>query len=280
MTPSIWQLTMLTAAMVLLGAGVMATLPSWGPMTRRRRLTSCLLYYAGGMGLAGVLLIHSRARWMLSGSWLPMEDNFDAIIWLSLLLLGFVAYVQHVRPIGGLEWFLIPLVLGLLGAAMIFGPARPHDYVRTTWSMVHRGASFLGAASFAVAATAGGMYLLAHFRLKRKRLPAHSPLASLERLENVCRHASILGFALLSVGLVSGVIRLLDRGGATSLGARWFYSPKIWLSVGVWVVFALLLHPPLLPRLRGPRAAMLSLLGFALMLALLLAMEFMPGGAR
>src|SRR5205085_4285522 len=57
--------------------------------------------------LAGVLVWHSRDR----HRWLPLEDHFDALIWLGLMLALFVLYVQRMRPIGGLDWFAMPIVV-------------------------------------------------------------------------------------------------------------------------------------------------------------------------
>jgi ABC-type transport system involved in cytochrome c biogenesis permease subunit len=45
----------------------------------------------------------------------------------------------------------------------------------------------------------------------------------------------------------------------------------------VWVVYAIVLHAPINPIVRGRRAAVLSVLGFVLMLGTLIAVQFGKG---
>jgi ABC-type transport system involved in cytochrome c biogenesis permease subunit len=54
-------------------------------------------------------------------------------------------------------------------------------------------------------------------------------------------------------------------------------NPKVVLAFGVWVVYALALHSPINPAFRGRKSAMLSIVGFVLMmLATVIAVQFMP----
>jgi len=85
-----------------------------------------------------------------------------------------------------------------------------------------------------------------------------------------------VGFALLTIGLVTGLVYILFNG-HTRLGKDWLASPKVLLTLGVWVVYALVLHSPINPSFRGRKAAMLSILGFVLMIGTLVAVQFMPG---
>ena len=62
-----------------------------------------------------------------------------------------------------------------------------------------------------------------------------------ERLEHLTLSAVTLGFALLTIGLVTGLVKVL-HGGANMLGPHWLTSPKVILSAAVWIVYALVLH--------------------------------------
>jgi len=127
---------------------------------------------------------------------------------------------------------------------------------------VHLATAFGGAAAFAIAAAAGMMYLIANYRLRQKRALAGPNLGSLERLEHLTLTAVTLGFALLTVGAVTGFIKIkVDHVAAPTF--------KVVMSVAVWLVYALVLHSPFNPIFRGRRAAMLSILGFVLMIGLL-----------
>src|SRR5207237_7026033 len=93
-------------------------------------------------------------------SWRPIEDNFDALVWLATLLAIFTLYVQHRRPLGGLDWFVMPIVVVLLIASAFVGKTEYHEYVASTWAWVHRVTIFAGSIAFAIAAASGAMYIL------------------------------------------------------------------------------------------------------------------------
>ena len=104
--------------------------------------------------------------------------------------------------------------------------------------------------------------------------PRPPTFASLERLEHLMLVSVTVGFALLTIGAVTGLVKI--AAGGTRLGADWFLSPKFLLSAGAWVVYAVVLHSPMNPTVRGRRAALLSVIGFALMIGTLVVVQFMP----
>ncbi|MDB5295000.1 MAG: ccsA 3 [Phycisphaerales bacterium] len=238
------------------------------------RVAGKAVAYAGLLAGLGVLVWHSADR----GTWLPLGDNFDTLVCLGVLLAGFVLYTQVHRPLRGLDWFLFPVAAGLLAAAAVFGRAKPHEYVDTAWSWAHRVTAYGGAVAFAVAGAGGLMYLVASRRLKTSKLAGPgTAFGSLERLEHLTLVAVVLGFALLTVGAVTGLAKIAAAPhGDTQLGDRWYLSPKVLGALGVWVVYAIVLHAPLNPSFRGRRAAVLSVVGFVLMVGTLVATQFVP----
>jgi ABC-type uncharacterized transport system permease subunit len=279
------QIVLLLIAVALVAAGVGLSLSrTWWQRkpddTRRSapRVAAKACYYAGVLVAILVLMWHSTRR----GSWLPLEDNFDALLWLGLLLALFVLFTQRRHPLRGLDWFVMPIVVLLLVAAAVFGRAKPHEYVDTTWSLVHRLTAYGGAGAFAVSCAGGIMFLIVSHRLRSKSARPAGPrpptFASLERLEHLMMVSVTVGFALLTVGAVTGLVKIVEGRGAggTRLGAEWFLTPKFLLSAGAWVVYAVVLHSPMNPTVRGRRAALLSVIGFALMIGLLVVVQFMP----
>ena len=213
------------------------------------------------------------------GNWMPLEDNFETLATLALLLAGFTLYVQRAKPIPGLDWFLMPVVIAMLMYSAVFGIMRPVTLEPAgIWDMAHRASSFAGAAAFGVAASVGAMYLIASARLRRKAAIGQSPVASLERLENLTHWSVSFGFALLTVGIVTGLAKVITGGRNTTLGAHWMTSPKVILAFTVWLVYAVALHTPITPAIRGRKSAMLSIVGFVLMVATLMAVLYMPAG--
>jgi ABC-type uncharacterized transport system permease subunit len=241
-----------------------------GKDDNRRRLAAKICLYFGVCISLGVLIWHSIDR----RSWMPLEDNFDTLIWLGLVLALFVAYVQRVHPLRGLDWFIMPIVILLLTAAAFFGRAKPHEYLDTSWSWLHRVTAFGGALAFAIGGAAGAMYLIASRQLRAKSYPTGHRLGSLERLEHITVVAVRLGFALLTVGLITGLV-LVARPGST-LGHDWYTQPKVLLTFVAWVIYALVLHSPINPSFRGRKTAVLSVVGLVLMIGVLIAVQLMP----
>jgi ABC-type uncharacterized transport system permease subunit len=249
-----------------IGGGVSLT-RMWSDHAMPRILSRAMLVL-GILACAGVIIWHSISR----GTWVPVGDNFDALVWLATLLAAFVLYLQSHRQLGSLDWYVMPIVLLLLVWAAIFGRTEYHSYhsaVRDTWAWVHRVTSYGGAVAFAIAAASGAMYVTASRRLRTKRTVGPQ-FASLERLEQLTMMAVTLGFALLTVGMITGGVQMMEDKHTS--------ATKITLTAIVWLVYAVVLHAPINPSFRGRKVAMLSIVGFVLMLGTIVTVLLLPGG--
>src|SRR6187549_3083425 len=132
--PGIGQIAVLCLACALFaGATVLSLLRIWKDHPGQRVAAKICVYVGIVLGLV-VLIWHAGTR----GQWVPLGDNFDTLVWLGLLLAGFVMYVQRRRPVGGIDWFVLPIAALLLIAAAVFGRTKPHAYVTSTWSIAHQ----------------------------------------------------------------------------------------------------------------------------------------------
>lgn len=270
--PTTGQLALLIAAIaVFLGGGAASILrvrsapadPS-GQRQQAFRILAKACLYLGTLLTIGVLVWHCVMRGRQ-----PLEDNFGAFLCLGILLALFVGYTQRAHPLRGLDFFIMPVVLLLLAAAAVFGKTQPHAYTFTTWMTVHVVSTCGGFVAFAVAGAAGSMYLFANRRLRQKKMPPGQGFGSLERLEHLTMISVTLGFSLLTIGLITGLFRVLHDANHGGLGPDWYRNPKVVMTCAAWVVYALVLHSPINPSFRGRRTAMLSVLGFALMVGIL-----------
>ncbi|MCK5837091.1 MAG: cytochrome c biogenesis protein CcsA, partial [Desulfobacula sp.] len=142
------------------------------------------------------------------------------------------------------------------------------------WFYAHILLVFTGEASLALASGAGILYLLQEKGIKTKspgfffkRLP------SLDLLDNVGYACLTTGFALLTIGLVAGFIY------AKAIWGRfWSWDPKEVFSVGTWVVYAALLHLRLYSGWRGRKSAIMTLIGFFVILFTFLGVNLLLGG--
>lgn len=262
--PTAGQVVLLLVSVALFAAG-------WGLSLARLRVErdsfrvaakACM--YGGLVIGLGVLVWHSAGR----RNWFPLADNFDSLVWLGLLLALFVLYTQRTRPLRGLDWFVSPIVVLLLVSAAVFGRTNPHEYdVRSVWLWTHRVTAYGGAVAFAIAGAVGAMYLIVNHRLRNKSVGPGEGFASLERLEHLTLASVTLGFSLLTIGTVTGIVRFVEEGGHTPVA-------KVVLALAVWLVYAVVLHSPINPSFRGRKAAVLSVVGFVLMVGTIVAVQF------
>jgi ABC-type transport system involved in cytochrome c biogenesis permease subunit len=263
----------------LLGAAALFAGSAVASALRARRTISLLCGWAGVGAAAGVLVWHSFAR----GAWLPLDDNFDALAALGVMLAVCVLYVQGTRPVGGLDWFILPIAALMLVGAAVFGRTVPHEYAETAWSWTHRLTAYGGALALAVAGAVGAMYLVANHRLRSKSLGGRGggpQFGNLERLESIAHMSLVLGWPLFTFGLITGILWGIHQTTHGLAGQSVFFGPKVLLAVGTWFVYALALHSPINPSFRGRKAAVLGLIGLVLMVGTLVAVQFMPGGTR
>ncbi len=143
--------------------------------------------------------------------------------------------------------------------------------------MVHGALLLLAAVGLSVGFVASIMYLVQVRQLRAKLAPGQGlRLLSLERIEEMNRRAILWAFPLLTVGLLLGIVLQLQQG---AFALDWS-SPKILITAGLWVVFAILLYLRYGVHVRGRQVALLTVLAFALLLVALLSVHpFAEGGS-
>jgi ABC-type transport system involved in cytochrome c biogenesis permease subunit len=128
--------------------------------------------------------------------------------------------------------------------------------------ILHTACSLLSYVAFLIAFVGGLLFLVQERQLKRRPVgrPFHR-IPSLEALDDVNFAAIGVGFWLLTIGLVCGVV-----GSKQVLGRWWMGDPKEYLTVLLWCSYLALWLMRLRATLRGRRVALLSVLGFSLVL--------------
>jgi ABC-type uncharacterized transport system permease subunit len=227
-----------------------------------------LRYFGLGFGIAGLLaqLIYLLVRP------LALASPAGSLIFLALILAIFYLYgtIHHRRLAWGL--FVLPLILGLIGLAVLQrepngSPDNQAGWERI-WGMAHGVLVLLAAVGVCVGFIASVMYLVQLRRLRAKAAPGHGmKLLSLERLEAMNRRAILWAFPLLTAGLLVGAAVQIQRG---QFGEGWD-SAKIVSSLGLWLVFAILLYLRYGIHARGRQVALLTMLAFAVLICMLVA---------
>ena len=157
--------------------------------------------------------------------------------------------------------FIAPLAafLMIVSASMPGMEITVRPIFRSLWLPVHVLTTFLGNGIFAVMFMTAIMYLIQENQIKRKHLGSlYSRLPSLETLDSMNHYSLIWGFSFLTVGMLSGSVY--------ALGRYWQWDPKeVWTLI-TWLFYAVLLHERLAAGWRGRRAAILSIIAFAILI--------------
>jgi len=233
---------------------------------------------AARWGLAAGLAIHllfTLLRCMEAGH-TPITNLHESLSFFSLAIVAVFVALQRRYRAAVLGSFVTPVALLMMLASASFPPAIAplNPALKSGWLGVHTIVAFAGYAAFAVAFSAGLMYLLQEHYLKTKRLGAlYRRLPSLETLDDINYRCLTIGFPLLTVAIVSGAI-----WAETAWGSYWSWDPKETWSLITWLVYAALLHGRLTTGWRGRRAAVLAILGFCVLLFTFLGVNLLMSG--
>jgi ABC-type transport system involved in cytochrome c biogenesis permease subunit len=215
---------------LLLGIGAHAT--ALAGLTRQAGAAS-LTGLGPGLSFAGLVLALS----------LVIVESLAREVSLTLVAAPLAAFITMAGNLTGMHPFLDP------------------QGARAVWLTMHIVFSFIGIAAYATAAAAGTMYLVARRELKSAHFGAifrsFPPLDTLDRVNHV---ASIAGFLGLTLGLSLAV--------AYSFQYKALVVPQIIWGMGAWIGVSALVLGRVLRGWQARRAALMSALTFASVIAL------------
>lgn len=239
-----------------------------------------------GLGVRGVqrvgawllalgVVLHAAAFWRLhtltptpSLTELPLAGSLMA--WLAAVSF----FLMHSR------------VRGLALAALVAPAAFLGAFAGAIWLRVRTGSAeelhpmlahlhvVLASAGFAllgVAGAAGALYLTHHHSIKAKRAGARSALPSLEALERTNSAALALGFTLLTLGVLTGVLWVMESEGRLWPGG-WHANA----TAAAWLLYAGIAVARFGYHESARRAALQCTLGFALLLVTVVGLRVLP----
>ncbi len=220
--------------------------------------TTAIGYSTLGLGYLPVHNLHGTvlfSGWSIACVFLLLKYKFN------LKILGI--YAAPLATLAIIIAFMLPNT-----------PIQTNNIFKSVWLVMHIITIFIGEAALALACGAGLMYLAQEHAIKNKtRGFFFKRLPSLERIDNTGYACIIVGFSLLTLGLITGMVY------AKSVwGNFWSWDPKeIWSGVS-WLVYAALLHGRISVGWRGRKAALMSIIGFAVLLFTFLGVNFLLTG--
>jgi cytochrome c-type biogenesis protein CcsB len=200
----------------------------------------------------------------------PMSNFYESLVFFAWCLpfLAILTFRRHLRDYLGT---VVALAAGLLLAYASLGgvdsrikPLMPA--LKSNWLLFHVVTCFLGYAAFTLGFGVAILYLVQE---KRPR-PSLPPLPELDRL---IYQATIIGFLLLTLGILTGAV-----WAETAWGRYWSWDPKETWSLITWLVYATLLHARLVKGWQGRRIAWLAVLGFLAVLFTYFGVSFLLSG--
>jgi len=205
-----------------------------------------------------------------------LRGGFGMLGWLAA---GAFLLLQRILPLPAVGAFIMPLVLmsvipGVFGLGPGTRGAIP-AVVRLPSLKVHVATAIGGVALFAIAFGVALMYLLQEREVKGKNFGAlFSRLPSLDTLDRLNQRLVRIGFAVFSVGLVTGSLVAKN-----AWGSFWTWDPQQIAFFVVWLLYGAMVQLRHV-GVHGRRYALLTLAGFALVLGSMIALGAVPNVTR
>jgi len=202
--------------------------------------------------LSGTLLV---AGWVIAGVFLIFQYKFQ------FKILGIYA-----APLATLVIFISSQLPNM--------PLQSKNIFTSFWLISHIITIFAGDAAFALSCGVGFFYILQERAIKTKTQGFFfTRLPSLELIDNTGYACIVAGFTMLTMGLIMGMVY------AKSIWGRfWSWDPKeIWSAI-TWLLYATLLHGRVSVGWRGRKAAIMSIIGFAVLLFTFFGVNFLLKG--
>jgi cytochrome c-type biogenesis protein CcsB len=201
---------------------------------------------------------------LFKGGHVPVQNLHETLSTFGWAIVGVFLMFQikfHLMVLGAL---VAPMAtLAVVIASILPGPPVELDPLfRGLWRTFHMGTLILGVAAFAIAFLVGILYLVQEKAIKdKKRGFFFRRLPSLNLLDSMGYSCLITGFPLLTFGIITGVIYA-----QMIRGRFWSWNHKEILAGITWLVYAALLHERLAVGWRGRRAAIMTIVGFVILI--------------
>lgn len=212
----------------------------------------------------------------IEAGYMPVTNLADSLSFFAWAIVGAYLFIQARYNIMVFGSFVSPVATLLMITSFILPKkvVQVSPVLKSLWITIHVGTSFIGNGAFVLAFCAGVMYLIQEHQIKNKKFGAfYRRLPSLNVLDELNYQCLLLGFPLLTVGILTGSIYA-----QYVWGSYWRWDPKETWSLITWLVYAAILHERLAVGWRGRRAAIMAIIGFMVLLFTFLGVNYILKG--
>lgn len=251
-SPAFYVSLILYGAAALLFISAFVQAPRWMAPAARWALLAAFVAHGVDISWRGVLHVH------------PGTSVREALGFLSWVMVGGYLWWSRRVKLALLGAFVAPAALAILAIARLTPSGEAMEELGTL-GRVHISLATLGVAMFALATAVAVMYLATDRSLKKKQfdnlvLKSGDALDTLDRLSH---RLVVIGYPIFTASLLLGIIWVAKRH------ISGFARPE-WLMAGViWLTFGGLIAGRTARGWRGRRAALLTIAGFTVSLAVL-----------
>jgi cytochrome c-type biogenesis protein CcsB len=227
--------------------------PSRGERARRfGRMSVALTVLGVAMHLSALVLrglATGRVPWGNMYEFGATLCLFAVITWL-VVLRRFA--IQHLSV-----WVLLPVVvLMFLGGVVLYSDAAPvQPALQSYWLVIHVFAIALGSGMVLVPGVVSVLYL---FKVAKPGWTTKLPSADV--LDQVAYRTTVFAFPIYTAGVIFGAI-----WAEAAWGRFWDWDPKETVAFVAWIVYAAYLHARAVAGWRGQLAAVINVVGLAIM---------------
>lgn len=190
----------------------------------------------------------------------PITNKFEIFTVLAFAIAFSYFILELITDIRGTGTFILffSLVFQIISSLFIEDLLQVNEILRNRFLGMHVITALLGYSGFTISAVYGVLFFMLYKNLKRQKYGfLFDRLPSLEVLENLSFYAVMIGFSLLTVAIIIGVIWLPDAFPGFS-----YLDPKIIMTGIVWIVYTIGILTKLILKLYGKKVILFSILGF------------------
>ncbi|MCK8824442.1 c-type cytochrome biogenesis protein CcsB [Fuchsiella alkaliacetigena] len=211
---------------------------------------------------------------ILETGYLPIKNLYETLLlfsWTIVIIYNLIEYLYKFKVLGA---FIIPLNT----IAIFYASFLPNNVdnlpmeMRSIWLSIHTSVIFFGYGVFTLAFCVSVAYLIQEKQLQEKKPSMfYYRLPALNKLDKLSLRLVMIGFPLLTIGVLAGVI-----WSGEIKGVYWTWNAKqIWTTI-TWLIYALYLHNRFSKNWQGRKSAYITIIGFLAILFTYLGLAFLP----